>query len=797
MNSGACKTLEFDKILRALGSLTSTPLGLDRALDVRPSPDIDVIRESLRETSEACRFRSEGKEIPLAQTPDIRPHIETLRVEHQALDAASLAELATMARVTDQVKSTLGSPHPDLKLLPKLAGSLPDLDSLRASIEKAVDGETATVKDNASPELRSLRARIFKLKNRLRSMLESYFRQKDSRKILQDQIVTERNGRAGLPVRSECRGQLVGIVHGTSASGATLFIEPLSTVELNNDIVSLQDQERQEVERILIALTNEARLQRSELSQAVEVLAHLDLVQARARLTELHKGAEPQVREGRSLRLVSARHPLLIAKVAEKADEPIPAREAVPISFQVNEQKAALIFTGPNTGGKTVALKTAGLLALMAQAGLHVPAASESSFPAFKRIFADIGDEQSIGSSLSTFSAHLNNIVEMEKNLESPSLVLLDEVGTGTDPGEGGALGTAIVEHFRNRGALVLASTHHGMLKNYAATTAGVGSASFQFDPETYEPIFELVEGSTGRSLAFEMALRLGLPEKVVERARALQNEKERQVEDLLQQLETEGQELARARQSLSQERRGLDETLRRQRALERELAAGKEQQLNAFQDELREKMTRARSELNEILATVQAHETAEAATRSSVQQLERLAGRQIEAVATELLPQKEEQEPLPALDVCVGMQVKIASLGLTGVVVETLGHDVEVMVRDKKLRIPLANLAAASSQKIEEPGSDDRSSHTQIPERKAVPQELNVIGCTVDEAIAQADKFLDDAFLFEHRTVRLIHGLGKRRLKNAISEWLGSHPHVIGHQSEQSGAVTVVELKV
>jgi DNA mismatch repair protein MutS2 len=797
MNSGAYKTLEFDKILKALGSLTSTPLGLDRAISVCPSTDLDVIRESLQETSEACRFRAEGKEIPLAQTPDVRPHIETLRVEHHGLDAASLAELATLARVTDQVKSTLGSPHPDLNLLPKLAGSLPDLGSLRASIEKAIDGETATVKDNASPELRSLRARIFKLKNRLRSMLESYFRQKDSRKILQDQIVTERNGRAVLPVRSECRGQLVGIVHGTSSSGATLFIEPLSTVEINNDIVSLEEQERQEVERILQALTKEARLHRSELTQAVEVLAHLDLIQAKARLSELHQGTEPQVRQGLSLRLVSARHPLLIAKVAEKADEPIPSREAVAISFQVNEQKAALIFTGPNTGGKTVALKTAGLLAFMAQSGLHVPAASESSFPVFKKIFADIGDEQSIGSSLSTFSAHLNNIVEMDKGLESPSLVLLDEVGTGTDPAEGGALGTALVEHFRTRGALVLASTHHGMLKSYATTAPGVGSASFQFDPETYEPIYELVEGSTGRSLAFEMALRLGLSEKVVERARALQNEKERQVEDLLAQLETEGQELARARESLSQERRAVDETLRRQRALERELATSKEQQLNAFQDELREKMAGARSELDEILEAAQAQRTAETATAPPVEQIEQLAGQQIEEMAKQLLPQQEEHEPLPDLDVCAGMQVKIASLGLTGVVVETLGHDVEVMVRDKKLRIPLANLAAASPQKAESPDTANRFTHTQIPDRKAVPQELNVIGCTVDEAISQADKFLDDAFLAEHQTVRLIHGLGKRRLKNAIHDWLESHPHVTGQQSEQSGAVTVVELKV
>ena len=800
MNSGVYKTLEYDKILKVLASFTSTPFGVDRAQSLSPSSDLEAIRVSLKETSEACQLLQEGKEIPLSETPDVRSHIGILQVERGALGAASLLELATVARVAARVKSVFGSRATELALLSGAARQIPDLGSLRAVIEQAIDRETTSVKDNASPELRSLRARLFKLRNRIRGILESYLRQKDSRKILQERIITERNGRAVLPVRSECRGQLVGIVHGTSASGATLFIEPLSTVEINNDVVSLEEEERQEVGKILLALTDEARSLVPELSRTVEIFTHLDLIQAKAYLSEAYQGAQPQTVEEKSLCLVDARHPLLIAKIADRAGHALPFREAVPISFRATSERSVLVFTGPNTGGKTVALKTAGLLSLMVQAGLHVPAAPESSFPVFKKVFADIGDEQSIGSSLSTFSAHLRNIVEMERDLEEPSLVILDEVGSGTDPDEGGALGTALVEHFRSRDALVLASTHHGMLKAYATTTPGVGCASFEFDPVTYEPIYELVEGQTGRSLAFEIALRLGLPEKVVAQARELQGEKERQVKDMLEQLEADTRELARDRVKLADERRSLEDAIHQQEEMEHEYVRSKEKQLQSLQDEIRAETTQARAELKEILEEVRARALAESQqSRSSLAQMETDAVKQFDYVAAKRLVSSENASPRSVLQACVGQRVTIPSLGLTGVVVETLGNDdVEVMVRDKKLRIAVTDLEAAAPV---EPGKDgpeieSSSVHTHLPKPKHVPHELNVIGCTVDEAISQADKFLDDAFLSEHRSVRLIHGLGKGRLKNAIREWLETHPHVSGHQSERSGAVTVVELK-
>jgi len=788
MNIGVCKTLELDKILAVLASHTSTPFGAEGALSLRPSSNVPLVRQALEETSEGRRLLEPGKRLPLSGTPDIRRHLDVLEVANLSLPAESLLQLAAVARTAQAVGALIGD-DPSLPRLTKLAGQLPDLRSIRVPIEKAIDEESGEVKDDASPELKRLRAQLFKLRKRLEGLLESFFRQKDSKKALQDQVVTVRNGRSVLPVKAECRSQLVGIVHGSSASGATVFIEPLSTVEVNNDIVSLQEEERQEIERILRALTELARSKKSELSSTVDVLGHLDLIQAKALLSETYQGVEPQLAEDKTLRLVSARHPLLVRKVAERLEQSSPTGEAVPLSFRVDSEKSALVFTGPNTGGKTVALKTAGLLSLMAQSGLHVPAAAESTFPVFKKIFADIGDEQSIGSSLSTFSFHLRNIVEMEREIEDPSLVLLDEVGSGTDPAEGGALGTALVDHFRRRGALVLASTHHGMLKAYATTTPGVGSASFEFDPKTFEPTYRLVEGSTGRSLAFEIARRFGLPQDVVARAQALQDEKERQVEGMLERLEEENQQLAREREKITRDRRDLETSLRRQRAMEEELVREREERAKDVREEMAQEIARAREEIRALLVEAQR----QSLSRNQKQVQETRA--KLETIARRFQP--APRESAAPSDLSVGETVSIPSLHLTGQVVGVLSDgEVEVLVRDKRLRIPLSDLETAEPAPTSSLPSSPSLGRTHFGEPKRVPGELNVIGCTVDEAISQADKFLDDAFLSDHRQVRLIHGLGQGRLKKAIGLWLSTHPHVAHHQSEGSGAVTVVELK-
>ena len=790
MNSVISKALEFNRIQTVLERFTSTPVGAEVTRRLAPSSNVTEVKDWLSDTTEGRQLLEQGKQLPLAGTPDVRPHLAVLEIEQQSLTASALLELAKFAEIAEQVCRELKDCQPKLPRLLELASQLPDLRNLRSTIEQAVDSESGEVKDDASPELSRLRTRLFKLRRRIENILESHFKQKDSNKMLQDQIVTVRNGRSVLPVKAECKGHLVGIVHGSSASGATVFIEPLSTVELNNDIVSVQEHEQQEIERILLSLTEIARSQKIELAQTSEVVSRLDLIQAKAFLSKACAGAEPRVGEGKTLHLVSARHPLLLKKIVERLELPPPEKEAVALSFRVDADRSALIFTGPNTGGKTVALKTAGLLSLMAQTGLHVPADPESSFPVFKKVFADIGDEQSIGSSLSTFSAHLRNIVKMERDIEDPSLVLLDEVGTGTDPGEGGALGTALVEHFRRRGALVLASTHHGMLKAYATTTAGVGSASFEFNPETYEPTYRLVEDSTGRSLAFEIARHLGLPEEVVEHARELQNQKERHVEGMLERLEEEGLKLARDSEKMTRDRHTLEASVRRHKELEDELVRTRDEQSRSMRKEMSEEIAHARREIREILE--------EAREQSVLHQQQ--VGNEAQAEARERLEMVAARFQAPPsatapLELNVGETVTISSLQLTGRVVEFLrGNEVEVMVLDKKLRIPVTELEAAIGIQPETPRG--HSGRMQLPATKHVPHELNVIGFTVDEAISRADKFMDDAFLSEHRTVRLIHGLGRGRLKKAIGKWLETHPNVTSHQPEGSGAVTVVELK-
>jgi DNA mismatch repair protein MutS2 len=459
----------------------------------------------------------------------------------------------------------------------------------------------------------------------------------------------------------------------------------------------------------------------------------------------------------------------------------------VPLTFGLAAGKRGLVFTGPNTGGKTVALKTAGLLALMTQAGLHVPARSSSVFPLFKSIFADIGDDQSIGSSLSTFSSHLKKVVSMERELELPALVILDEVGTGTDPAEGGALGTALVEHFLDRGAMVLASTHHGLLKAYALTHEGIGAASFEFDPRNYAPTYRIIEGAAGRSLAFEMAERLGLPRTIVNRARALESERVRQVGELVSRLEAETAELGQERLRLAEDRKGAEESRRRLEAREEEERQERRQRLSAFRASLEEEVDSTRRELREVVA--EAKRTIAEIRASRQEDRARLQAPLLEKAKAETA-----RVAFPASSEAIrpGTRVLVASFGMEGIVERIAGDEAEVTVRDKKLKLPVSSLEALPPLA---PVPAPRGA-TRLPASKQIPEELNLIGCTVEEALSQADKFLDDALLSEYRHVRLIHGHGTGRLKNALREWLSAHPNVEKLESDSRGGVTVVELK-
>jgi DNA mismatch repair protein MutS2 len=490
----ALRALEFDRIVELVAGMAITPTGQDRLNALEPSIDIEDIRKTQQATSEGTRFLADHPGFPLRAPSDLETILEALGVEGRALEAARLRGLADYLESVEQSRAIVRRLAEGFPLLRALVERVASFSGEVADVRRKIDPGGEVV-DDASPALAGIRDRLRKHRTKLRTTLDGFLRGRDTAKYLQDQVVTDRNGRYVLVVRAEHRSAIPGIVHGASASGASLYLEPLGTVEINNDIVALEEQEAEEVRRILLALTEAFRDRPDDLGRTVDVATELDVIQARARYSLSIGGIEAETSTDGAFELKGARHPLLKGHV-------------VPVDVVLTPPVHVLVITGPNTGGKTVALKTAGLLAAMAQAGLHIPVEEGSRLPVFRSIFADIGDEQSISASLSTFSAHIANVVSMDRDLALPALVLLDEVGAGTDPVEGGALGIAVIDHFRARGAHLIATTHFDSLKSYASTTAGVTGAAFGFNPATFAPTYKIVYGSPGRSLAIEIAAR-------------------------------------------------------------------------------------------------------------------------------------------------------------------------------------------------------------------------------------------------------------------------------------------------
>ena len=544
MQPGVLRTLEFERIVEGVRSFAATPMGDERLVRLAPAIEPDEVARLLAATSETAGYTAKYGNFPLRGSLELSEALGVLAIDGRPLEALRLLALVTFLDSLEQTRAAIGRTGSSFPLLVQASQTAASFKSeVRQVREKlAPSGE---VLDDASSGLKLIRDRLRKQRTRLRGILESYLRGRETAKYLQDQVVTERNGRYVLVVRTEHRSSLPGIVHGTSTSGASLFLEPLSTVEINNDIVALEEQEAEEIRRILLALTDLFRGRPADLRRTLDVATELDVRQARARYSQSIEGVEPQLSTDGAFELKAARHPLL--------------KQPVPVTIRLVPPEKTLLVTGPNTGGKTVALKTAGLLALMAQAGLHIPAADGSRLPVFQSIFADIGDEQSIEASLSTFSSHIANIAAMDRGLAVPALVLLDEVGSGTDPVEGGALGVAIVDHFRKCGATVIATSHYDALKVYASTAEGVGTAAFGFDTDTFAPTYQLIYGSPGRSLALEIAGRLGLNPEVVAAARRNLSARETQLAEHLAKIDRDMRALEHEHRLAARERETLE----------------------------------------------------------------------------------------------------------------------------------------------------------------------------------------------------------------------------------------------
>ena len=537
MHSGVLRILEFDRIREALAREAFTPLGHARALSLEPSTDIEEVQRRLDLTTEAVGLLKSAGRVALDAPEDLDAILAGLTQD----DQEPLAPLALLglARFTGSVTTTAATVREYGGAgLRALVEGIADFSGEAAAITRAIlpSGE---VSDDASPALRDIREGLRRQRARLRAALEKIVRGRDTSKYLQDQIITDRQGRYVVVVRSEHKDGLPGIVHGSSASGASLYVEPLATVDLNNDVVALAEREKYEVYRILLALTSAFRVRGAEFDALTGSAARLDEVLAKARLAGRMDGSAPALVTDGRIEFRGARHPLLIPSVRDLTEDAGTSPAVVVASDLVLVPPTrALVISGPNTGGKTVALKAFGLLSLMAQAGLLIPVDAGSAFTPFRSIFADIGDAQSIAASLSTFSAHVANLVAIERRLEQPALVLLDEVGGGTDPVEGGALGAAVVDHFQKRGALVVATTHDDALKSYAATSPGAAPAAFGFNADTYAPTYKLLYGAPGRSLALEIAERLGMPATVISDARARRSGRESQLAAHLQQID-------------------------------------------------------------------------------------------------------------------------------------------------------------------------------------------------------------------------------------------------------------------
>jgi DNA mismatch repair protein MutS2 len=815
MRPGGLRALEFDRIVAAVRSFALTPTGAARLDALTPATEPAAVRELLAATTETVGYLADNPVFPLRAPEDLEDLLGLLQVEGRALEPARLLALADYLESIDTSAAAVrrsGGEFPRLRALVDRAPSFTaEIDDVRRKI--AQPGE---VLDHASPLLASLRDRLRKQRTRLRSTLESYLRGKETSKYLQDQVVTERNGRFVLLVKAEHRASLPGLVHGASSSGATLYLEPLATVEINNDLVALEAEEAEEVQRILLELTDRFRARADDVAVSEEVATSLDVLQAKARLAEITGATAPTLSADGRLELLAARHPLLMRGVVSRyADDVSGLPETpTPVDIKLVPPATALLVTGPNTGGKTVALKTAGLLPLMAQAGLHIPAEPGSFVPVFRSVFADIGDEQSIASSLSTFGWHITNIASMDRDLQLPALVLLDEIGAGTDPLEGGALGAAIVDHFRRRGALVVGTTHYDALKAYAATTPGVQMAAFAFDPVSFAPTYHLLYGSPGRSLALEMAERLGLTRTIIQRARESLGTREAELADRLGRVDQEIARLAEERKAVAKQR---DEAAAVRRHVDQRDAELKEREA-AFRRKLTDRIDeRVRAAAREIDAVVQAlkRQTSALATRDIGQprlstgdqgSLRAHARAAVEGAAARALdselrgPQPGAQSPKPEAvnrPASVGDRVIVPPFGLEGIVKSISDGQAEVDVNGKRLRAAAKTLtvlgkpvAAPATVRV----------NIDLAERSGSLSDLNVIGCTVDEALDRAGRFLDETLVTDQRTVRLIHGHGTGRLQKAIAGFLKSHPLVANFHAapleQGGGGVTVVELK-
>ena len=734
--------------------------------------------------------------MPLQDLVDYVNVFDKMTVAELALEPREILNIERLLECTQATRTSLGALVKEAPAAAELGRSLPEVGVLLSTLKGKI-APNGEVEDHASPLLKRIRNEINILRNRLYQALGRILERHSSSHAIQDEVITLRNERFVIPIRVENRKELPGVVHGTSSSGATLFLEPLETLELNNELVRLKERVEEEIQNILRSLTAQIRERLGDLRSAVETLGYLDFSLAKARFSREFRCVIPEVNEEGLLAITDGRHPILERSLAQQQ------KKVVPISVELDSRRHILVVSGPNTGGKTVALKTVGLLTLMALSGLPVPAAS-ANVCVLKEVFTDIGDRQSIAENLSTFSSHLVNIREILESVSAPALVLMDELGTGTDPEEGSALGVAIAERLRSKGVLAVVTTHHNGLKMYATTTAGVANASVEFDDASLQPTFRLIHGVAGNSSGIDIAGRLGLDEALVSHARRLVSEEHQRVAQFSRHLQEQMDQNARLRSQLQEELRSFktrgaeleNKSARAEAQRQRELELARQQAFEGFEKESRKLLNEVRDKYLSVRAR---------------RELEKKGAQLRETVNRELAPvvalqpaeSKSGSTAQFSAPILVGSKVQVKRFGQEGTVIAAHGEGQwEVVVGNFKCVVDAKELnPTGASVPVQDRLAQSASRVTvQINSPELQSNEINLVGCTVDEAIHRVDKFLDSAFLAAISQVRLIHGTGMGVLRRALSEWLSNQPYVDKFHPAESGqggnGVTVVSLK-
>jgi DNA mismatch repair protein MutS2 len=791
MNSKYLQTLELPKILERLAQYTSFSAGREKVLSLQPSSNFDEVTRRQGETSEARALLDVGADVSLGGARDVRPLVD--RAEHDAvLMPGELLDVHGTLVSGRTLRRTITRLRDQFPLLANTAGRIEECPNVVAEIARCIN-DRAEVVDGASPNLARIRHEMREAHQRLMAKLERIVSSPSTAVFLQEAFITQRAGRYVIPLKADFKGRIPGIVHDQSASGATLFIEPLATVELNNSLRELQLEEEREVQRILAELSSLVGEEGEFIKRTVEALAELDLAFAKARYAEEIEGVEPRlvafrpvlsVAEGKvadglhpgsSIQLIKARHPLI---------DPV---KVVPIDVHLSDDYFILVITGPNTGGKTVSLKTVGLLSLMAQCGLAIPAAEGSTISVFSNVYADIGDEQSIEQSLSTFSAHITNVINIMGQANEHCLVLLDDLGAGTDPGEGSAIARALLSHLLRRRITTFVSTHYPELKIYAHTTPGVENACVEFDLETLSPTYELSIGLPGRSNAFAIARRLGLAPEVVSEAESLVSPESLEAESLLAEIKQAHQEALAAQEvaeSAQRRAKDLERELRQEWA---DIEKTRREILSAARDEAQQELAEMRAELRKIRSGL----STATFTREWIAQAEdALASLEPQSVEPIVQPRFASQEPLR-----LGDTVWVAGLQATGEIMELSGDEAEVQVGSFRVKARLGDLELR--HRAAKPEVRERV--VSVPRVSSPGLELNLRGQTTEEVLPRLDKYLNDAYLAGLPQVRIIHGKGTGTLRRVVRDFVTNHPLVASYQpgDEHEGGegATVVKL--